>query len=155
MVLLWESLFEPQCRYSNSSPFSSISFSSVQQYTELRFVWRVEVSSAVCICLPILVSSAKLQRNEDATFWPMLLIMIRNSKGPRTDPWGTPDLTFTFFDCALLTNTVWYRLIRKLWIQFPIFPVNPSSLIFLRVKSKFTLSNALAVNVYINIMPIC
>ena len=45
----------------------------------------------------------------------MSLINTRNRRGPRTEPWGTPDRTGTLVD-VLSTTTTWYRMERKFLI---------------------------------------
>ena len=46
---------------------------------------------------------------------------IRNKVGPRTEAWGTPDVTASVVDSAFLTTTRWFRLVKKSWIQFTIW----------------------------------
>ena len=43
---------------------------------------------------------------------------IRNNVGPRTEPWGTPDVTASVVDSAFLTITHWSGLVKEAWIQF-------------------------------------
>jgi hypothetical protein len=49
------------------------------------------------------------------------LMYIKNSSGPRTVPWGTPEVTGAVSD-ATPTITLWVRPARKLLIQFKVGP---------------------------------
>ena len=41
----------------------------------------------------------------------------RNCKGPKTDPWGSPDVTGTWSDEIPSTTTDWHLSVKKDWIQ--------------------------------------
>ena len=46
---------------------------------------------------------------------------IRNSMGPSTVPWGTPDVTTIFSDVVFSKSTVCVLFVRKDVIQFVIW----------------------------------
>ena len=52
-----------------------------------------------------LVSSAKVVTRKCLTFPSISFIRVRNRKGPRTDPWGTPFITSDSSDLVPFTTT--------------------------------------------------
>ena len=52
-------------------------------------------------------------------------IIIRNRRGPSTDPWGTPLLTWDSLDVVPLAATHCCLFDKKLWIHTPILPLIP------------------------------
>ncbi|KAH3859817.1 hypothetical protein DPMN_102638 [Dreissena polymorpha] len=62
------------------------------------------------------VSSAK-RRTWDVTREGRSFMYRRKRRGPRTDPWGTPEVTGTWSDLVPSTTTDWDLPIRKDWIQ--------------------------------------
>ena len=50
------------------------------------------------------------------------VVQWRNSSGPMTDPWGTPDMTLQGLEAAQLTITVWVRPVRQACNHCPSFP---------------------------------
>ena len=57
--------------------------------------------------------------------WSMSPINIRKSRGPNTEPWGTPLMTSVGYDLYPLTAISWVLDVRKLWIHTPSLPVTP------------------------------
>ena len=45
------------------------------------------------------------------------LIQIKNSKGPRIDPWGTPALTFAHEECWPFNTTLWFYSSQNLLLK--------------------------------------
>ena len=62
--------------------------------------------------------------------------------GPRTEPWGTPDVTETQLETAPLKITRCFRSNRKLWIHWRREPRIPREWSLDRSKLWSTLSNA-------------
>lgn len=83
-----------------------------------RSCWRVGGSEEELMVRYTAVSSANNLtwdlRTEDGN----LLIYRRKQRGPRTEPWGTPEVTGTSDEQSLSTTTVCLRPIRKDCIQF-------------------------------------
>lgn len=50
---------------------------------------------------------------EDETLAGRSFINIRKSRGPNTEPWGTPDVTEDKDDEVSFTKTNWDRLVKK------------------------------------------
>ena len=71
------------------------------------------------------------------------LMFIKNSIGPRTEPWGTPDVTGTVPDFSFSRTTVYVRPERKACIHFKLGPLIPYWCSFSRSFWWLTLSNAL------------
>ena len=94
--------------------------------------------------LPIRVSSAKLDKKDATTSLSMSPINMRNIKGPRTDPCGTPDITSCADDFAEFTTTCCVRWLRKQYIQSARHPDIPRDLILAMAMLISTLSKALA-----------
>ena len=69
------------------------------------------------------VSSAKLETNYVATSLSMSPMSTKNKSGPRTDPCGTPDLTYAGILFIPLTTTACLRLVRKACNHLPIVTV--------------------------------
>ena len=87
--------------------------------------------------------SANREVNVFSKLLSMSLIMMMNRIGPRTVPWGTPDVTGDGLDRAPFPETCWVLLVRKVWSQGPIFP---SILNYFNLEHRMewsTLSNAL------------
>ena len=42
---------------------------------------------------------------------------IRNNVGPRTEHWGTPDVTASVVDLTFATTTYWFQLSRNLFFN--------------------------------------
>ena len=53
----------------------------------------------------------------------MSFMQRRNNAGPRTEPWGTPDLTVPHVECNPFTETVWTLLRRKSFIHVKVDPL--------------------------------
>ncbi len=66
-------------------------------------------------------------------------ISMRNIKGPRTDRWGTPDVTSLGEDLAELTRTCYLCCVRKQCIHSARRPVMPKALILFMVMLMSTL----------------
>ena len=67
---------------------------------------------------------------------------IMKSKGPITEPWGTPVSTFLNLEYEIFIITYCFLLVRKHSIHFNILPVIPISFIFIKSFICETLSNA-------------
>ena len=50
---------------------------------------------------------------------------MRKRIGPRTDPWGTPEVTGAGADDLPSTTTCWVLLFRKTWIHDNVWPLTP------------------------------
>ena len=53
------------------------------------------------------------------------LCIAEKKTGPRTEPCGTPDVTYALSDRVPLTETLCFRCERNDCIQFLVFPVIP------------------------------
>ena len=75
----------------------------------------MNITSSSSVILPrTRESSAKLDADDVSTFsFISPMIRMRNSKGPMTDPWGTPEITCSVSDFASLTWTIWHLLVRN------------------------------------------
>ena len=49
----------------------------------------------------------------------------KNNSGPKTDPYGTPDVAWTTEDIAPSTSTRWVRFFKKFSIQLRFLPRIP------------------------------
>ena len=58
---------------------------------------------------------------------------MENRRGPKTDPWGTPNETVLKSDCVSFKETFWRRLLRKEQIKLRVFPLGRRGLVFLEV----------------------
>ena len=65
------------------------------------------MSSFDLITQQIYASSAKRPIADETTRGNKSLMYTKNSSEPKTDPCGTPDVTSTTEDIALLTTTHW------------------------------------------------
>ena len=74
----------------------------------------------------------------------MSLMYSKKSIGPRTEPCGTPDVTYVMSDRAPLTETRCLRFDRKYVIQLCVLPVIPYEVSLDRRLLCGTLSKALA-----------
>ena len=74
----------------------------------------------------------------------MSLMYSKKSVGPRTEPYGTPDVTSVMSDRAPLTETRCLRFDRKNVIQLCVLPVLPYEVSLDRSRLCGTLSKALA-----------
>ena len=68
----------------------------------------------------------------------------KKSISPRTEPCGTPDVTYVVSDRAPLTETRCLRIDRKYVIQLCVLPVIPYEVSLDRRRLCVTLSKALA-----------
>ena len=76
---------------SNLSELNNILLITDQLYTALWLDCCLTVSAEVDIPLPTLISSAK-DYKVSTTSLPISPIRTRKRRGPRTEPWGTPDI---------------------------------------------------------------
>ena len=74
----------------------------------------------------------------------MSLMYSKKSKGPRTEPCGTPDVTSVVSDRAPLIEIRYLRFDRKYVIQLCVLPVIPYEVSLDRRRLCGTLSKALA-----------
>ena len=65
---------------------------------------------------------------------------ITKSIGPKTVPWGTPDVAGTLFDISPSRTTVWGRSVTKSVIQLSVWPVFQ----FINEMSKWNFSKGLS-----------
>ena len=70
------------------------------------------------------------------------LIYIKKRMGPRTEPWGTPDVTGEGGDSSP-TTTVCCRIPNKVLIQLRVCPLTPYRCSLYRIFWSLTLSKAL------------
>ena len=72
----------------------------------LRSPWS---TSALLMLLtnPYRTLSSANRPNSEVIWRPMSLMYSKNITGPRTVPWGTPEVTVTGEDCEPLTTTFW------------------------------------------------
>ena len=73
---------------------------------------------------------------------------MRNRRGPRTLPCGTPLRTLEVPDAVFPTVTYWLRLIKKFLIHFKSFPLIPHFLSFLKSIRWEIVSKALLISRY-------
>ena len=144
VVDCWIWVLWPYLRSSNLLSLNSMLFAVAHLYTCSRSCCNRITSSGVAISLPIRVSSAKLEMNVWAISLSMSPIRMRKSRGPITEPCGTPEITGVGSDFSPLTRTVWCLPVRNEWSHLPIFPSTPRCLSFCRVMLKSSLSNAFA-----------
>mgnify|MGYP001595851294 CR=1 FL=1 len=71
------------------------------------------------------VSSAKSRTLELETYSGRSLMYIRKSKGPRTEPCGTPDATAMVSDCDPFSTTDCVLLSRNDFIHLSVSPLMP------------------------------
>lgn len=88
-----------------------------QSETRLRSPWRRTLSSSLVILRYKTQSSAN-SFMDDLMLLARSLMQTKKSKGPKTEPCGTPDLTAQGFEEQLLAVTYWVRLVRKHSIHF-------------------------------------
>ena len=55
----------------------------------------------------------------------ILLIKIKNNKGPNIVPCGTPEVTFDHSEYALFTKTLYFLLFKKFVTQLSTLPKMP------------------------------
>ena len=95
MELVDRGLVWPMCITLHLSTLNSIPQTYAHSTSSSRHFWRLSMSLWSTITLPSLVSSANLfmiviSRMRKKS---MSLIKITKARGPRTEPWGTPDPT--------------------------------------------------------------
>jgi len=130
------------------STLKSICQSWDQLYSFVKSSWRVS-RLAWSVTLPnILVSSANL-RIQLVIPKSMSFIYIKNSTGPRTDPWGTPLQTSRHDDCSPFIQTLWLRSDSQLLIHLSTLSWIPWPSTFANNLLCGTLSKALAKSRYI------
>ena len=71
-----------------------------------------------------MVSSAK-RRTLELMLLPISFMYARKSVGPRTDPCGTPEVTWPTEDISPSTTTCWVRSVRKFSIHLRVLPLMP------------------------------
>ena len=106
---------------------------SAASYTVLRSFWRATQSPTVSTPLQTFVSSAKEELEVPSEIPEHMLTMwTKNSTGPSTVPWGTPEVTGLREDNApsTPTNCILFFGSRNDAIYSPAFPFTPQ---FLRV----------------------
>ena len=72
----------------------------------------LEISSAFLALNNTLVSSANILVLPEGQQFGMSLMYIRNNRGPRTDPWGTPQVMDLYDDLWLLSSTNCLRFVK-------------------------------------------
>ena len=96
------------------------------------------------------VSSANLQIIIRLSVQPSIsLIKTMNASGPRTNPWGTPDVTSHQSELLPFRTTRCFLPVSQLWIHLKTFPLTPWASNFLISLCFGTLSKALAKSRYI------
>ena len=96
-----------------------------------------------------ITQSSANKRTSDVILSGRSFIYAKNKRGPRTVPWGTPDLTCTHCEWSPSTTTRCRRLVRKFEIQVWVLPVIPK---FCNLWSNLlcgTVSNALLKSIII------
>ena len=121
---------------------------SVHLYTTFKSFWSCDFSAVLSVLCPILVSSAKLDKKADASSLSISPMRQRNSRGPSTDPCGTPERTGEGDERFPLTLIVCVLPVMKEWIHLPRLPLTLREWSFLSKISKSTLSKALAKSKY-------
>ena len=88
------------------------------------------------------------------------LIYIKNSRGPKTAPWGTPEITFVVWDLEPSTTTVCSLVFKKAAVQSNKGPCMPRNSSFPNRRSCGPMSKALekskmATSVWIPLSLVC
>ena len=76
----------------------------------VRSFCRADAPKLELMVLKILVSSANVAIFEFLTAWVRWFLYKRNNKGPRIDPWGTPEVTGSALDVAPRMVVCWYQI---------------------------------------------
>lgn len=84
--------------------------------------WRASWSILLRIGRTIVWSSANWKSGEETTSFKSLT-KSKKKIGPRTEPWGTPDVTEHHFETAPLNTTRCFRSKRKFWIHWRRDPI--------------------------------
>jgi hypothetical protein len=79
--------------------------------------WGMDFHPHKCSTLHERIQSSAKSRMRDCTQYGRSFIKIRNNKGHRTVPWGTPLMTGTVSDVAPSTITCCVRLLRNALIH--------------------------------------
>ena len=86
-------------------------------------------------------SSANWKSGEETTSF-ISLTKSTKKMGPRTEPWGTPEVTEHQSETAPLNTTCCFRCERKFWIHWRRKPLMPLEWSFVSNRLWSTLSNA-------------
>ena len=86
-------LSSPYWRHSNLLELHFILFFDAHSYMLSKSFWKFCRSSMVLTQCPTLVSSAKLERKSVSMDLSMPKIIIRDKRGPSSEPCGTPEIT--------------------------------------------------------------
>ena len=89
-----------------------------------------------------LVSSTEWCMSESVTMLCKSLMYIRKSKGPSTEPWGTPMFKARVSDISLLIAVCWVLSARYVLNNFKGIPLTPYCSSLARRMSWSTVSNA-------------
>ena len=121
---------------------NSISQVLSQCWRDFKSGWSTWLSCMLVTVRYTAVSSAN-NLTWDWMFSGRSLMYNKKRSGPRTEPWGTPEVTLTSSDDSPSSTTVWVRPIRNDWIQFKVFPFTPKQESLNKSFRWFTLSKAL------------
>ncbi len=112
--------------------------------------WSRQHCSASLSCFdlmiwPSLVLSENFFTVVTSAAWTSKLFMnTRNSTGPSTDPWGTPDSTLCQLDILPFKPTHCFLFFNQVAIQFNSCPLSPCALSLFSILFRSTLLKALA-----------
>ena len=105
---------------SHLSGLKCICQSRSQSCKLLKSSWRDVVSSLILMYRYRRQSSANNLAVLFTLLGRSLMYIKKNSSGPRTVPWGIPEVTGAVSDATPSTITLWVRPARKLLIQFKV-----------------------------------
>ena len=98
----------------------------VYSATSERHDWRtVVIAGTSCPEVWIVVSSANMSHCAEGICKRRSFIWMENRRGPRTDPWGTPNKTVLKSDWLSFSETFWRLLLRKEQIKLRVFADRP------------------------------